>query len=287
VADDGPERSGASEGDAVRLEELSHRGPVREYAVRIAAARVEERVAERLAALARSVRLPGFRAGKAPQRVLAQRYGAGARADAVQSLAGDVAPRALPEGAMVSAVDLVDGLESGDLSLRVTAIFLCDLPPVDGSSLTLERLVPEEADPQAQAAAAEHLKQQVLDRLAESYDFPVPPMLVQRELAAIWRTAEAQLAPGDAERGALRSELARIAERRVRLGLVVAETARRRAIGVSDEELARARAVLSDAERAAETPAQTSSRLLEEKVIAWIVSQARVRERRVAARDLR
>jgi hypothetical protein len=43
---------------------------------------------------------------------------------------------------------------------------------------------------------------------------------------------------------------------------------------------------MSEEARAVEPPAQTSSRLLEEKVIAWIVSRAQVRERRVTTEEV-
>jgi trigger factor len=187
---------------------------------------------------------------------------------------------------MLSAVDLVGGAEAGDLVLKVTATSLPDLPAADFASLTLERLVPEESDPEAEAMARSHLKRQVLDNLEKEYDFPIAPLLVEREFAAIVKAADAQLDLDNEDRGQLEAEFRSIAERRIRLGVVVAETARRHGIQVSDEDVGVVRQAMTEQARAMESPAQTRGRSLEEKVIAWIVSRAQVRERRVTMDEL-
>jgi trigger factor len=187
---------------------------------------------------------------------------------------------------MLAAVDLIEGHAAGDLVLKVVAICPQELAEPDFTAMALVRLVPGPSDPEGDEIAASHLKQQVLDRLAESYDFPIPPGLVQHELAAIWTAADAQLRPSGDERDALAAELTRIAERRVRLGIVVSALARAHALRVSDEEVASARRVMPEAARALEAPVRMRGRLLEEKVIAWIVSRARVEDRRVTREEL-
>ena len=254
--------------------------------MRIAASSVEQRVAEQLASLGRSVRLPGFRPGRIPGGVLQRRYGARVRNDVVKCLAGEFAMRAVPEGGMLSAVELAAGAEAGDLDLKVTATCLPDLPTADFSSLTLDRLVLEDPDPQSEALTRSHLKRQVLDHLEKIYEFPIAPFLVEREFAAIVKAAEAQVELDNENRSELEAEFRRIAERRIRLGVVVAETARRYDIRVSGEEVGNIRQAMTDEARAAEPPAQTHNRTLEEKVIAWILSRSRMKERRVTIDEL-
>ena len=105
--------------------------------------------------------------------------------------------------------------------------------------------------------AREHLKEQLLDSLNDSYSFTLPGGAVEREFQGIWRAAQAQGLSG--EEAAL--ELRAIAERRVRTGIVIAELARRREISgaamedrVADSLIAQANIVERDAtaEEAAE-----------------------------------
>ena len=272
--------------EPVQIREMDRQGAVRVYSIRIAASYVEQRVAEQLVSLGKSVRLPGFRPGKIPGRVLKERYGTRVRGDVVKRLADEFALRPVPEGGMLSSVDLVGGREAGDLELKVTATSLPDLPTVDFSTLTLERWVLEESDPKAEALAYSHLKRQVLDQLEKIYAFPIAPFLVEREFNAIVKAAEAQLEMDDENRSELEAEFRRIAERRIRLGMVVAETARRYEIGVSNEEVGNVRQAMPEVARATEPPVQTRSRTLEEKIIAWIVSRAQIKERRVTVDEL-
>lgn len=235
---------------------------------------------ERLATFGKSVRLPGFRPGKIPPALLRKNYAQKARAEVVKRLAAEFAGRAVPEGGMLAAVDVAEGAETGDLQFRVTATYLPDLPAVDFSNLDLERLIPEHPELQSEPAAHSHLKKQVLDHLARMYDFPVAPILVEREYAAILKAAEAELDLGAANRAEIDAELRTIAERRIRLGMVIAETARRRDIRVSDAELDTAQV------DPAEPVDQRRRRILEEKVIGWIIAQARVTERRASHQEL-
>jgi trigger factor len=91
------------------------------------------------------------------------------------------------------------------------------------------------------------LKRALLDALAERADFTAPESLVDAEFAEIWRQVEQEKAAGraDPEDAAkdddtLRTEYRAIADRRVRLGLLVAEIGRGNNIAVTDQELQRA-----------------------------------------------
>jgi trigger factor len=100
------------------------------------------------------------------------------------------------------------------------------------------------------ALAHQRLKRQLLDKLAERHDFPVPQGMVDIEFDVIWKQFEAererarQQGVAEPEEGksedALKAEYRAIAERRVRLGLLLSEVGRTNNIQVSQEEINRA-----------------------------------------------
>jgi hypothetical protein len=248
---------------AVEFHETRRGGAVREYAMRVPAGLVDARTAEQLAAMSGSIRLPGFRPGKIPEAILQQRYGARARSEAIRKLVAEYGTKAGPEGSLLSSAEVTAGAEAGDLQVQLCVTCLRDLPDPDFSALSLERLAPAEPDAEGAVLADLHLREQVLDYLALTYSFPIAAILVEREFSAIWKAAQEQVDAGDADRREMAAELREVAERRVRLGLAIAEIARRHGIVAAD------------------------AAALENNVIAWIVSQARVTERRVTAEELR
>ncbi len=148
-------------------------------------------------------------------------------------------------------------------------------------------------------------KRELLDALDKKYAFDLPEELVAREFDAIWRQAEAELkASGrtlDDEGTTEEQERAtyrKIAERRVRLGLALAEIGDTAGVKVSDEEVAQALY-----ERARQYPgmekqfvdfyrgnperlAEIRGPLFEEKVIDYVIGQSKVTERHVSKDEL-
>lgn len=91
------------------------------------------------------------------------------------------------------------------------------------------------------------LKRGLLDALAERAQFTAPESLVDAEFSEIWRQVEQEKAAGRADpedeakdEETLKAEYKAIAERRVRLGLLVAEIGRANNIAVTEQELQRA-----------------------------------------------
>jgi trigger factor len=96
-------------------------------------------------------------------------------------------------------------------------------------------------------ASRTHLKRRILDALDEAHHFPLPSGMVDAEFNAIWRQVEAEIArdgktaeEADKTDDELKAEYRTIAERRVRLGLVLAKIGEQNGLGVSQEELNRA-----------------------------------------------
>ena len=99
-----------------------------------------------------------------------------------------------------------------------------------------------------QDASRFKLKRALLDALDERHDIALPPRMVEAEFATIWRAGRKGPRRGQASlprtraraRTTLRAEYRKIAERRVRLGLVLAEIGRRENVEVTEVELTNA-----------------------------------------------
>ncbi len=92
-----------------------------------------------------------------------------------------------------------------------------------------------------------HMKRRILDSLDESHSFDLPQGMVDAEFDNIWRQVEAEMKregtsaedEGKSE-DELKAEYRGIAERRVRLGLVLAKIGEQNAITISQDEVNRA-----------------------------------------------
>jgi trigger factor len=149
------------------------------------------------------------------------------------------------------------------------------------------------------------VKRQLLDRLDEMHKFALPPTLAEDEFKNVWATVEGDLKAqgrtfedeGTTEEKA-RDEYRAIAERRVRLGLVLAEIGERNKLTVSEDEITRA-----IVERARQVPgreqqvweyyrnnptalASLRAPIFEEKVVDFLVELATVTERQVTREEL-
>jgi trigger factor len=155
------------------------------------------------------------------------------------------------------------------------------------------------------AASRFKVKRQLLDRLDSGHDFPLPPRMVEAEFASIWAQVEAdrergELAPEDDGKPeeTLKAEYGKIAERRVRLGLVLAEIGRRNNVTVSDQELteamrqeamrfgAQAQQMFDLMRQNPNAQAQIRAPIYEEKVVDLILSEAAVADKSVTKDEL-
>jgi SM-20-related protein len=222
--------------ETAEVVEVRRDGALRVYSVRIPAAALERATREQLLHLGQSVRLPGYRPGKIPEGVLAERYGGKARGAAVDRLAGEALERAVPKGRVPASVELKAGGAAGDLEIHATVTLLADLPQPDLSALHIVRLTAGQdlleslgiVPDVAARRLREDVKRQALDFLNDTYRFPLRPELVDGELAAILKAADGQAMWTESEsRDAFAANMRGIAERRLRLGFVIAELARR------------------------------------------------------------
>jgi trigger factor len=163
-----------------------------------------------------------------------------------------------------------------------------------------ERLAAEFA-----GATRQRVKRMLLDRLDESHRFEAPPSLVEEEFNLMWNSIKAEMessgktfADEDTTEEAAKEEYRKIADRRVRLGLVLSEIGEKNKITVTDDEVSRA--VI---ERARQMPgrekevwdyyrnnanalAQLRAPIYEDKVVDFILELANVTEKKVTREDL-
>jgi len=149
------------------------------------------------------------------------------------------------------------------------------------------------------------LKRALLDRLADSHSFAVPPGMVDAEFEAIWAQVEDakkknELDPDEAGKSDedLRKDYRGIAERRVRLALLLSEIGRQNNLQVGQDELNRAaaeearrypgqeRQVMELLKNDAQAQARLRAPLFEDKVIDFILEMADVKEKRLPPEEL-
>lgn len=150
-----------------------------------------------------------------------------------------------------------------------------------------------------------HMKRQLLDQLASAHDFPVPQTMVEAEFEQIWKqleheaTHEADPEAARAEMEAEREDYRRIAERRVRLGLLLSEIGQKSGVEVSNQEMnalmmqAAQQYRPEDRQRFVEyvrqdpmAAAQLRAPLYEDKVVDFIFSKADITDRSVSREEL-
>jgi trigger factor len=163
-----------------------------------------------------------------------------------------------------------------------------------------ERLTAEYA-----GATRQRVKRILLDRLDESHKFEAPPSLVEEEFNLMWNSVKAEMesngktfADENTTEEAAKEEYHKIADRRVRLGLVLSEIGEKNKITVTDDEVSRA--VI---ERARQMPgrekevwdfyrnnanalAQLRAPIYEDKVVDFILELAHVTETKVSREEL-
>ena len=149
------------------------------------------------------------------------------------------------------------------------------------------------------------IKRELLDALAKVADFPVPESMVESEFAQIWQRIEADRAKGqtDSEDAGkddetLRTEYRAIAERRVRLGLLLAEIGRSNSITVGQDEMTRAMAreaqrypgqeqmVIDFFRKNPQAAESLRGPIYEEKVVDYVLELAKVTDKVVTPEEL-
>lgn len=170
----------------------------------------------------------------------------------------------------------------------------------------LKKSVTEERGKEFDQMARMHLKRTLLDELAEAHDFEVPEKLLEQEFEQIWAQYEEQKksnnpdTAGEEEKTEeeQKVEFRDIAERRIRLGLLLSEVGRSNNIQIEQEDLnkqlmaearrhpGREQEVLEHYKKNPQAMEQLSAPIFEEKVVDFIIEQATITDKAVSMDDL-
>lgn len=170
----------------------------------------------------------------------------------------------------------------------------------------LKQAIKDEITRELDGFARTKLKRALLDQLAENHDFQVPQGMVDQEFDAIWKQVEqdkeaGRLDPSDAGKDddTLKADYRALAERRVRLGLLLADVGQKNEVSVTQDDVNKA--LIEEARRypgqehlvfqyyKSNPDALNSLRapIFEDKVIDFILELAKVTDKEVSAEDLR
>ncbi|MCG8561105.1 MAG: trigger factor [Hyphomicrobiales bacterium] len=154
-------------------------------------------------------------------------------------------------------------------------------------------------------ASRSKLKRSLLDSLNTAHTFDLPSQLVDREFDTIWQQVTSELENAgkgfedeDTTEEKAREEYRGIAERRVRLGLVLSDIGEKQEIRVTDEEVQKAlmeriqqfpgqeRMVFEYYQKNPEALGEFRAPIFEDKVVDYILELANVKEKKVSSEDL-
>ncbi|MEL6860625.1 MAG: trigger factor, partial [Pseudomonadota bacterium] len=165
----------------------------------------------------------------------------------------------------------------------------------------LKELVSEQIKNEFGGASRAKAKRNLLDQLDDKHDFELPPKMVDQEFNQIWQQLQAEMDAGrtdesdkDKSEDELKAEYHTIAERRVRLGLVLAEIGRVADVQISEQEVQQAllnearnfpgqeRQVIEFFQKDPNAMAQLRAPIYEDKVVDHILDTAKVKEETVS-----
>ena len=169
----------------------------------------------------------------------------------------------------------------------------------------LREVVKDRVNREHAGASRQKLKRALFDELDKVHKFEPPPSLVEEEFSRVWKSVLSELevekktfADENTTEEKAKTEYHSIAERRVRLGLVLAEIGEKNKITVSDDELNRA--VLEQARQFAgqeqrvweyyrqnpQAVAALRAPIYEDKVVDFLLELAQVSEKKVSREEL-
>ena len=156
-------------GDVMQVVETKNEGLSRAYAITVPAADIQQRVESRLQELVGQVRLPGFRPGKVPVKLIRQRYGDAVKGEVLQETVAENAQKALADReiqpAMQPKIEVTTFEEGKDLEFKIEVDVLPVIETVDFRTIELERLKGKIEDKQVDEA---------LERMAANFGTAEP-----------------------------------------------------------------------------------------------------------------
>jgi trigger factor len=170
---------------------------------------------------------------------------------------------------------------------------------------TLKQALRERLAAEFAVATRQRVKRTLLDRLDETHKFEAPPSLIDEEFNLMWNSIKAEMdssgktfADENTTEDKAKEEYRGIADRRVRLGLVLSDIGEKNKITVTDDEVGRAvierarsmpgreKEVWDYYRNNANALAQLRAPIFEDKVVDFILELANVTEKKVTREEL-
>jgi trigger factor len=169
----------------------------------------------------------------------------------------------------------------------------------------LKGLVKDQLKAEHDTASRSKAKRDLLDKLDDAHSFDLPPNMVEQEFAQIWQQLQTEMDAGrvsDEDKAKsedeLKEEYRKISERRVRLGLVLAEIGRIADVRITEQEVNQAliaearqypgqeRQVVEFFQKNPNAMAQLRAPIYEDKVVDHILATAKLTDETVSREEL-
>jgi FKBP-type peptidyl-prolyl cis-trans isomerase (trigger factor) len=273
------------------------------YRVAIDARSVAEAVNKELKQIGRKVRVRGFRPGRAPPSLVRSRHGERIRAVVVDRMAIGLARTLIAEKNLEPIsrprieIENSDANSSGEVAFSLLLEVAPEIRLGALEGIRLRRVRVPDGDRGLTARANADVKRQLFDELMKRYDFPVPRAMVDDEYERIFRNFEAEV--GETVDAELDIRLHGIAERRIRLAILLTEIGQVHGIRTSRAEIEAL--VEREAERHPEHQAEIidyyldhptalaelQAPLFEESVVAFLLERNDIEEVDASKEELR
>lgn len=147
----------------MQVTEVTNEGLNRAYKVVVPADEIDKRVTERLSKLAKEVKVPGFRPGKAPLSLMKRQYGKSVLGEILEKAVDDGSRQAINDNnikpALQPKIEVTSFDEGKDLEFSMAVEVLPEVPEVDVSAIALTRQT---------APVGDDAVQDAIDRLVKS-----------------------------------------------------------------------------------------------------------------------
>ena len=166
----------------MQVTEVSNDGLKRAYSVVVPATDIAAQKSKRLAAIAKDIKIPGFRPGKVPASVIQSRYGQAVMGEVLEASVQDASEKVVSERNLRPAaqpkIELVNFADGADLEFRMDVEVLPDIPMPDFASIALTRLKATPTDEDIEKALETIIRRQATLEETESRPAALGEVLV-------------------------------------------------------------------------------------------------------------
>ena len=143
----------------MQVVETKNEGLSREFTITVAADELDQKVETKLIEVGQTVKMPGFRPGKVPMKILRQRFGQSVLGEILEGTVSESSQAVLTERslkpAMQPKIEISSFDPGSDLVYTMAVDVMPEIEPVDFSTLTLTRYKPEITDEEVNNAMDE------------------------------------------------------------------------------------------------------------------------------------